>query len=150
MSCGVGRRLGSNPKLLWLWCRPVAAALILSLAWELSYAEGAPLKHIHTHRQSLMSILQVWSRKEKKIPNEIFKGGRGRGIKEGNRIMQMYGSYRRRNSPQAQLTAWGRGMTTALGIYVESQFQRKWKRMETKSQALRLIGIREKCRPPCP
>ena len=27
-SCGVGRRRGSDPVLLWLWCRPEAAALI--------------------------------------------------------------------------------------------------------------------------
>ena len=28
MSCGVGHRRGSDPALLWLWCRPVATALI--------------------------------------------------------------------------------------------------------------------------
>ena len=26
MSCGVGRRCGSDALLLWLWCRPAAAA----------------------------------------------------------------------------------------------------------------------------
>ena len=31
MSCGVGRRLGSDPALLWLWCRPAATALIRPL-----------------------------------------------------------------------------------------------------------------------
>ena len=40
MSCGVGRRHGSNPKLLWLWRRLVAAAPIGPLAWELPYAAG--------------------------------------------------------------------------------------------------------------
>ena len=30
--------------LLWLWCRPAAAAPIQSLAWELQYAVGAALK----------------------------------------------------------------------------------------------------------
>ena len=34
VSCGVGRRGGSDPVWLWLWCRPVAAALIRSLAWN--------------------------------------------------------------------------------------------------------------------
>ena len=34
---------GSDPVLLWLWCRPVAAAPIRPLAWELPYAEGATL-----------------------------------------------------------------------------------------------------------
>ena len=36
MSCGVGHRRGSRPVLLWLWCRPAAAAL----AWEPPYAVG--------------------------------------------------------------------------------------------------------------
>ena len=38
VSCGVDYRLGSDPVLLWLWCRPVAAALIRPLAWEPPYA----------------------------------------------------------------------------------------------------------------
>ena len=44
MSCGVGRRRGSDPKLLWLWCRPAAVALIKPLAWEAPYAVGVALK----------------------------------------------------------------------------------------------------------
>ena len=40
MSCGVGRRPGSDPALLWLWHRPVATALIRPLAWEPPCAEG--------------------------------------------------------------------------------------------------------------
>ena len=28
VSCGVGCRHGSDPVLLWLWCRPAAVALI--------------------------------------------------------------------------------------------------------------------------
>ena len=44
MSCGVGRRCGSDPELLWFWCRPAAAALILPLAWELPYATGVAKK----------------------------------------------------------------------------------------------------------
>ena len=34
-SWGVGRRLGFNPALLWLWHRPAPAAPIRLLAWEL-------------------------------------------------------------------------------------------------------------------
>ena len=30
-----------DPKLLWLWCRPVATAPIQPLAWEPPYAAGA-------------------------------------------------------------------------------------------------------------
>ena len=44
MSCGVGQRSGSDPELLWLWCRPAAAAPIQPLAWELPYAADAALK----------------------------------------------------------------------------------------------------------
>ena len=43
MSCGVGHRRGSDPALLWLWCRPAAVALIGSLAWEPPQAAGAAL-----------------------------------------------------------------------------------------------------------
>ena len=41
MSCGVGRRHGSDLALLWLWCKPVAIAAIRPLAWEPPYAAGA-------------------------------------------------------------------------------------------------------------
>ena len=40
MSCGVGHRRGSDPKLLWLCRRLVAIALIRPLAWEPPYAVG--------------------------------------------------------------------------------------------------------------
>ena len=48
MSCGVGCRHGSDPVLLWLWCRPAATALIGPLAWEPPYAAGAVLKRQKT------------------------------------------------------------------------------------------------------
>ena len=38
MSCGVGRRCGLDPELLWLWYRLAAVALIPPLAWEPPYA----------------------------------------------------------------------------------------------------------------
>ena len=41
MSCGVGCRRGSDPALLWLWCRLAAIAPIRPLAWEPPYAMGA-------------------------------------------------------------------------------------------------------------
>ena len=44
MSCGVGRRHGSDLALLYLWCSLAAVALIRSLAWELPYTAGAALK----------------------------------------------------------------------------------------------------------
>ena len=33
-----------DPLLLWLWCRPASAALILPLVWELPYAMGTAPK----------------------------------------------------------------------------------------------------------
>ena len=44
VSCGVGRKHGSDLVLLWLWCRLAATALIRPLAWEPPYARGAALK----------------------------------------------------------------------------------------------------------
>ena len=44
MGCGVGRRRGSDPTLLWLWRRPSAAAPVQPLAWEPPCAVGAALK----------------------------------------------------------------------------------------------------------
>ena len=41
MTCGIGQKSGSDPELLWLWCRPSATAPIQSLAWEPPYAAGA-------------------------------------------------------------------------------------------------------------
>uniref|UniRef100_A0A8D0SLX7 Dynamin-binding protein n=1 Tax=Sus scrofa TaxID=9823 RepID=A0A8D0SLX7_PIG len=42
--CGVGRRRGSDPTLLWLWRRPAATVPIRPLGWEPPYAAGAALK----------------------------------------------------------------------------------------------------------
>ena len=44
MSCGIGRRHGSDTALLWLWNRLVATAPIGSLAWEPPHAIGVALK----------------------------------------------------------------------------------------------------------
>ena len=44
MSCGVGLRRGSDPVLLWLWCRPTSVAAIWPLDWECPYAAGVALK----------------------------------------------------------------------------------------------------------
>ena len=44
MSCGVGRRRGLDPELLWLWHRSVAVAPNQPLALEFPYAMGTALK----------------------------------------------------------------------------------------------------------
>ena len=51
MSCGVGDRHGSDPVFLWLWCRPVATALIRPLAWESPYATGVALEKAKRQKQ---------------------------------------------------------------------------------------------------
>ena len=50
MSCGRGHRCGSDPKVLWLWRRLAAVALMQPLAWELPYAAGVSLKNKQTKR----------------------------------------------------------------------------------------------------
>ena len=37
--------MSSDLVLLWLWCRPAAAALIQFLAWERPYATGTALRN---------------------------------------------------------------------------------------------------------
>ena len=44
VSCGVGYRDGSDPALLWLWCRLAAVAMIQPLAGETPYATDEALK----------------------------------------------------------------------------------------------------------
>ena len=41
VSCDVGHRHSLDPKLLWLWRRPVATAPIGPLTWEPPYAAEA-------------------------------------------------------------------------------------------------------------
>ena len=44
VSCGVGRRCGSDTAMLWLWCRPAVIAPTRPLAWEPPYAAAAALE----------------------------------------------------------------------------------------------------------
>ena len=78
MSCGIGCRCGLDPTLLWLWCRPVAAAaaLIRPLAWELPYAMGVALKR---RKEGRKGEKEGGGRKEGR------KGGREGGRKEGRK-----------------------------------------------------------------
>ena len=50
---GLDRRV-MDSALLWLWCRPAAAALIQPLAWELLYAAGAALKRQKKRKEILL------------------------------------------------------------------------------------------------
>ena len=61
MSCGVGRRRGSDPALLWLWCRPAVAAPIRPLAWEPPYAADAAPKRQKTKKMKEKNFLSAFS-----------------------------------------------------------------------------------------
>ena len=60
MRCGVDYRHGSDPVLLWLWCRLAATAPIRSPAWEPPYAAEAALK---TQKTKPIKKLKIkWSK----------------------------------------------------------------------------------------
>ena len=60
MSCGVDRRRGSDPALLWLWRRPAATALIGPLAWDPPYAVSAALKRRKKERNYVEKDRVCW------------------------------------------------------------------------------------------
>ena len=59
MSYGVGHRHGSDPRWLWLWCRPAAIAGIQPLAWELLSAAGVALKRLKEKKRKKHPILKT-------------------------------------------------------------------------------------------
>ena len=63
MSCGTGRRCGSDPELLWLWCKLAAKAQIQPLAWEPPYAVGAALKTKNKRKERKKEIALEWATK---------------------------------------------------------------------------------------
>ena len=62
MSCGVGRRRGLDPALLWLWRRPVATDPIRPLAWEPPYAAGVVLKRQNDPKKKKITKVNVTHR----------------------------------------------------------------------------------------
>ena len=50
----------SNLVLLWLWCRPVAAAPIRPLVWELSYASDVALKRRKKIKNEGVPLVAQW------------------------------------------------------------------------------------------
>ena len=75
MSCGVGHRRGLDPTLLWLWCRPAAAALIGPLAWEPPYAVGVALR-----KQKKTKKRKEGRKVEKRGPGGESQGQEGLGL----------------------------------------------------------------------
>ena len=77
MSCGVGRRRGSDLAVLWLWCRPMATAPMRPLAWEPPCAAG-----VEKERKEGEKERRKEERKEEGGEREGREGGRER---EGER-----------------------------------------------------------------
>ena len=55
MSCDVVHRCGSDPALLWLWCRLAAGPL----AWEPPYAMGVALKS-KKKKINICALIKLW------------------------------------------------------------------------------------------
>ena len=76
MSCGVGCRLGSDPALLWLWCRPVATAPIRPLAREPPYAMGAAQEIAQRQNKTKQSKTKnIWEKKKKRKEKKGLRWG---------------------------------------------------------------------------
>ena len=56
MSCGVGRKQGSHPALLWLWSRPAATTPIRPLPWEPTYASRCGPKKTKKKKKSMFHL----------------------------------------------------------------------------------------------
>ena len=67
MSYSVGCRCGSDPVLLWLWCRPAAVAPIGPLAWESPYAAGAD-QEMEKRQKKKKCLAISWQIKHTSIP----------------------------------------------------------------------------------
>ena len=59
MNCGVGRRRGLDPALLWQWPSPAATALIRPLAWEPPHAIGVALKRQKTKQNRTKKTVKI-------------------------------------------------------------------------------------------
>ena len=72
VSCGVGRRLNSDPALPWLWHRLAAAAPVGPLVWFFSYATHTTLKTKKKKKNSEVLIqATTWMKLEKHYVKEV-------------------------------------------------------------------------------
>ena len=77
MSCGAGRRYGSDPMLLRLWRRPAATAPIGPLALEPPYAmgeaqeNGKKTKKKKNYNHMLSRFFKFFSKSQKKRVTRI-------------------------------------------------------------------------------
>ena len=71
MSCGVVCRRGSDPELLWLWCRLEATTPTGPLAWESPYTEGAvgpKRKKDKTNKQTNVALAIMETLLHRQVP----------------------------------------------------------------------------------
>ena len=68
VSWGADCRHGSDPMLLWLWCRPAATALIQPLARELPYAPDVGKKRKERKRKEKKREKKRKEKKTKRSP----------------------------------------------------------------------------------
>ena len=71
VSCGVDRRHGSDPALLWLWFRLAAVALIGPLAWELPYAVGVALKRLKRKKKRKKRLTKTYCIAQRNLCNVL-------------------------------------------------------------------------------
>ena len=79
--------------LLWLWCRPRAAALIRPLAWELPYATGMALKNFFKKSWFFEKINKIYKTlarltKKKREEAQINKIRNGREVTTNTKEIQ--------------------------------------------------------------
>ena len=60
-SCTVGCRCSSDPVLLCMWCRPVAAAPVQPLAWVLPYAIGVASKKAKKKEKKIIAMILLFT-----------------------------------------------------------------------------------------
>ena len=52
--CSKDYRCGSDPVLLWPWCRLAVAALVLPLAWKLPYVASTAVKRKEKKQEEIL------------------------------------------------------------------------------------------------
>ena len=71
MSCGVGRRCGSDLVLLWLWCRLAATALIQPLAWNFHMTWVRPQSEKKPPKHWKLGLVFPWPRRGAALGGEM-------------------------------------------------------------------------------
>ena len=112
MSCGVGRRHGSDLALLWLWHRPVATAPVGPLAWKPPYAAGVALKRQKDRKKKKTDNGKVhfWNSTLKDDRNRKFPYG---AAGQGSGTAVSCGVGHRHSSDPPLLWLWCRPVATA-------------------------------------